>query len=134
MIWAASAVGARALLVIGWGGRTPTSSAARPRGREAATEDEVLAVGSIPNIGVLPLVDVVVHPGGAGSVHAVGRAFAVSVAVPFMADQPCWAKRPRPAGLSPRLPPARRLTSERLVQHLLQAPAHRLAARCGCAR
>ncbi|NNH23891.1 glycosyltransferase, partial [Pseudokineococcus marinus] len=90
---------------------------------------DVLVASSAPHAAVLPRADVVVHHGGAGTVHAVARAGAVSVVVPFVADQPWWARRLHDLGLSPAPLPARRLTAEGLARRLAAAPAHRRSAR-----
>jgi len=124
VVSAARAVGARVLVVTGWGGLDADAA------REAAGGgDDVLVVSSVPHAAVLPRADVVVHHGGAGTVHAVARAGAVSVVVPFIADQPWWAARLHHRGLSPAPLPARKLTADRLAHRLAVAPAHQRAAR-----
>jgi len=124
VVTAARAVDARLLLVTGWGGLDADAA----RGA-AGTGDDVLVVPSVPHASVLPRADVVVHHGGAGTVHAVARAGAVSVVVPFVADQPWWAARLHRRGLSPAPLPARRLTADGLAHRLETAPEHRRAAR-----
>lgn len=127
-VGAGRAVGARVLVVTGWGGLDADAA------REAAgAGDDVLVVSSVDHAAVLPRADVVVHHGGAGTVHAAARAGAVSVVVPFIADQPWWAARLHRAGLSPHPLPARRFSPEQLVRRLEGAPAHRPAARAAAA-
>src|SRR3712207_8206889 len=57
----------------------------------ATTEIYTLSLhDALPISTVLPRCSVVVHHGGAGTVHAAVRAGVVSVTVPFLADQPFW--------------------------------------------
>ncbi|MEZ0165986.1 glycosyltransferase [Kineococcus sp. LSe6-4] len=123
VVRAARAIRARVLVVTGWGGLD--AGAARTAG---GAGHDVLVASSIPHASVLPRVDVVVHHAGAGTVHAVARAGAVSVLVPFIADQPWWAARLHHRGLSPAPVPARELTVDRLTQRLLAAAGHRQVA------
>lgn len=124
VVSAARTVNARVLVVTGWGGLD--AEAAR---RAAGTEDEVLVVSSVSHAAVLPHADVVVHHGGAGTVHDVARAGAVSIVVPFIADQPWWAMRLHHCGLTPRPLPATKLTADHLAHRLSLAPEHQRAAR-----
>ncbi len=124
VISAVRAVNARVLVVTGWGGLDANAA------REAAgAGEDVLVVSSAHHASVLPRADVVVHHGGAGTVHAVARAGAVSVVVPFIADQPWWAVRLHRRGLAPAPLPARQVTADRLARRLMIAPEHRRAAR-----
>ena len=120
VVRAARTVGARVLVVTGWGGLD--AAAAR---EAAAGGHDVMVVPAIPHASVLPRAHVVVHHGGAGTVHAVARAGAVSVVVPFIADQPWWATRLHHQGLSPTPLPARQLTAERLAHRLTTAASAR---------
>ncbi|WP_298989003.1 glycosyltransferase [uncultured Pseudokineococcus sp.] len=124
VVAAARAHGAHLLVLTGWGGLD-----ARAAREAAGTSGDVLVASSAPHAAVLPRADVVVHHGGAGTVHAVARAGAVSVVVPFVADQPWWARRLHHLDLAPAPLPARRLTADGLARRLAAAPAHRRAAR-----
>ncbi|MEZ0494105.1 glycosyltransferase [Kineococcus sp. TBRC 1896] len=123
VIAGARAGGARVLIVTGWGG--VDADAARTA---AGAGQDVLVRSSVPHSTVFPRVDVVVHHGGAGTVHAVARAGAVSVVVPFIADQPWWAARLHRYGLSPAPVPARKLDVARLADRLGAAAGYRRAA------
>lgn len=88
---AARRVGARLLLLTGWGGVTD------------ATSDDVLAVPEAPHDRLLPRAAAIVHHGGAGTTHAGARAGIPSLVVPGFADQYFWAERIRATGAGMRL-------------------------------
>ncbi len=116
VIGAVRDVGARVLVAQGWGGlRVPDDL----RG------DDVLVVESVDHRALLPRVDAVIHHGGAGTVHAATRAGAVSVVVPFLADQPWWAALLHRRGLAPVGIPARGLTRASLAQALRETERYR---------
>ena len=83
IIEGARKAGLRVLLAIGWGGLEPPQ---RCVGRD------LLTVSSVPHALVLPHASVAIHHGGAGTVHAAARAGTPSVLVPFLGDQPFWAR------------------------------------------
>jgi sterol 3beta-glucosyltransferase len=96
--------GQRGVLQTGWGalGEVPRS-------------DRVFPVGPVPHDWLFPRVAAAVHHGGAGTVAAALRAGVPSVLVPFMADQPFWARRVFARGAAPAPIPRQRLTAERLA-------------------
>jgi UDP:flavonoid glycosyltransferase YjiC (YdhE family) len=96
--------GQRGVLYTGWGGL-----------REVPRSDRVFAVGAVPHDWLFPRVAAAVHHGGAGTVAASLRAGVPSVLVPFMADQPFWARRVFALGAAPPPVPRKRLTAERLT-------------------
>ncbi|GAA3039985.1 glycosyltransferase [Microbacterium dextranolyticum] len=83
--------GLRALLSTGWGGLEPP---------HRCLGGDVLVVSSVPHTVVFPRAAVAIHHGGAGTVHAAARAGTPSVLVPFLADQPFWARLLRRTGLT----------------------------------
>ncbi|MDN6017416.1 MAG: glycosyltransferase [Bifidobacterium mongoliense] len=85
------AAGLRLLLATGWGGLEPPHRCLRP---------DVLIAESVPHEHVLGAATVAIHHGGAGTVHATARAGTPSIIVPFLADQPFWARRLQHAGLT----------------------------------
>lgn len=93
LIEGARAGGLRVLLATGWGGLEPPR---RCVGRD------LLIVSSVPHALVLPHASVAIHHGGAGTVHAAARAGTPSVLVPFLGDQPFWARTLHRSGLTGR--------------------------------
>lgn len=93
IVAAARDLGLRVLLVTGWGGLAPSD--------ELAAADDVMVRESVPHAVCLPEVDVAIHHGGAGTIHAMLRAAVPSVVMPFLGDQPWWAIRLNRAGLGP---------------------------------
>ncbi len=83
--------GLRVLLATGWGGLEPP---------QRCLGGDVLVVSSAPHAAVLPHAAVAIHHGGAGTVHAATRAGTPSVLVPFLADQPFWARLLHRSGLT----------------------------------
>jgi UDP:flavonoid glycosyltransferase YjiC (YdhE family) len=96
--------GRRGVLHTGWGGL-----------REVPPSDRVFPVGPVPHDWLFPRVAAAGHHGGAGTVAAALRAGLPSVLVPFMADQPFWARRLFAVGAAPAPIPRKRLTAERLA-------------------
>lgn len=83
--------GLRVLLATGWGGLEPP---------QRCLGGDVLVVSAVPHAAVLPHAAVAIHHGGAGTVHAATRAGTPSVLVPFLADQPFWARLLHRSGLT----------------------------------
>ncbi|WBU38808.1 glycosyltransferase [Homoserinibacter sp. YIM 151385] len=83
--------GLRTLVATGWGGLQPP---------DRCLGTDVLVVTSVPHATVLPHAAAAIHHGGAGTVHAAARAGTPSVLVPFLADQPFWARLLRRSGLA----------------------------------
>ncbi|MHA7262228.1 glycosyltransferase [Arthrobacter sp. TMN-37] len=110
--------GARTLIATGLGGLSVPSD---------ILGEDVLVTGSVAHDLVMPLARAAVHHGGIGTVQAAVAAGAVSVIVPFIADQPFWGARLHEGGLGP--PPVRQraLTAGRLSAALSQAADYRPA-------
>lgn len=110
--------GLRVLLATGWGGLEPP---------QRCLGGDVLVVSSVPHGLVLPHATVAIHHGGAGTVHAATRAGTPSVLVPFLADQPFWARLLHRSGLT-GLPLDRdRLTPDRVRGAIADAVDRRTA-------
>ncbi len=109
VIAAARSAGLRTLVATGWGGLDVP---------EDAMGDDVLVTSAVDHSTVLPRVTAAIHHGGAGTVHAVARSGAVSIVVPFLADQPWWGALLERRGLSPATLPARRLNQTALTAAL----------------
>lgn len=104
--------GHRVLLATGWGGlRVPAD-------REG---DDVLQVDTVDHPAVLPLALMAIHHGGAGTTHAAAAAGIPSIVVPFVADQPFWARQLAARGLAPAPIPYKKLTRERLTPAIAEA-------------
>jgi UDP:flavonoid glycosyltransferase YjiC (YdhE family) len=100
--------GLRGILVGGWGSS----------GKAGRKDHTLYYLDSVPYDWLFPRVSAVVHHGGAGTVAASLRAGVPSVAVPFFADQPFWARRIHLLGVGPRPIPRNRLTLKRLTSTL----------------
>lgn len=112
IVEAVRARGERVLVATGWGGLEVPPDL---RG------DDVLVETSVPHAAVLPHATAAIHHGGAGTVHAALAAGAVSVVVPFIADQPFWGEILRRRGLSPASIPRGRVSMSRVAAALSEA-------------
>lgn len=110
------ATGSRALVATGWGGLDVPAD---------LLGEDLLVREAVDHQHVLPRVHAAIHHGGAGTVHAATAAGSVSVIVPFIADQPWWARRLHERGLAPAGTPARTLTSDALAGRLREVRHHR---------
>lgn len=108
----AKSAGFKVLLVTGWGGLAPSV--------DHVEDPDVLVRSSVPHTHVFPRVAVVMHHGGAGTTHAALAAGRVSVIMPFVADQPWWARRLHSLGLGPP-PLSRKTTDPRAISRALLA-------------
>jgi UDP:flavonoid glycosyltransferase YjiC (YdhE family) len=106
-------VGARAVLLRGWGGLGDAKSGALPAWACRAAD--------VPHSWLLPRMAAVVHHGGAGTTGAALRSGAPSIVVPLFADQPFWGERVRALGVGPRPIMRPALTAECLASALAQA-------------
>jgi UDP:flavonoid glycosyltransferase YjiC (YdhE family) len=85
----------------------------------------------VPHEWPFPRVAAAVHHAGAGTNGARLRARLPAVTVPFLADQPFWAKRIHELGAGPAPIPFAELTEDRLAAAIRAAvddPRHRLRA------
>jgi UDP:flavonoid glycosyltransferase YjiC (YdhE family) len=96
--------GQRGIFAAGWGGFD-----------NAHLPDKIFALDSVPHAWLFPRMAAVVHHGGAGTTAAGFRAGVPSVLVPYLGDQPFWAKRVTELGVGPQPIPRRKLTAERLA-------------------
>lgn len=112
--------GLRVLLATGWGGLEP------PRRLRA---HDLLVVSSVPHATVLPHAAAAIHHGGAGTVHAVALAGTPSVFVPFLADQPFWARLLRSHGLAGSPLDHDRLSPTGVQEAIAEADTRRTVAR-----
>jgi sterol 3beta-glucosyltransferase len=83
----------KTLLVTGSGGLVAA--------KEQTLASDVLVRETVAHTTVLPHIDVALHHGGAGTVHAMVRAGVPSVIMPFLGDQPWWAQRLHAMHLGP---------------------------------
>jgi len=102
--------GRRALLSAGWSGFG-----------EGTLPANVHRVGHVPHRWLFARTSIVVHHGGAGTTHAVARAGAPSVVVPFAADQFFWADRLRRLGMASRPIAQRSISAKALRARLAEA-------------
>ncbi|WP_322410378.1 glycosyltransferase [Microbacterium invictum] len=84
--------GRQTLVLRGWGGADVPPE---------LLGDDVLVIDGASHDQVFPRVEVAAHHGGAGTSQAAVRAGTPSVVVPFLADQPFWARTLRARGLAP---------------------------------
>jgi sterol 3beta-glucosyltransferase len=124
IVQALTRAGQRGLLLTGAGGLT-----------SSFLTDDIRAFQEVPHDWLFPRVAAAVHHGGAGTSGAALRAGIPSVVVPFLGDQPFWARRLFNLGASPRPIRRKRLSPERLeaaVRVAVTDPAMRKrAARLG---
>lgn len=101
-------VGARTVLISGWGALNASAS----------DGEDVLTIDSVAHSLLFPRVSATVHHGGAGTTGAAFAAGVPTVVVPFLADQPFWASRAHQLGVAPPPIPRRALTSDALATAL----------------
>jgi UDP:flavonoid glycosyltransferase YjiC (YdhE family) len=112
--------GQRGVLLTGWSGM-----------RAGGASDRVFFLNNVPHDWLFPRVAAVVHHGGAGTTSAALRAGVPAVVVPFMSDQPFWARRVFKLGAGPKPIPREQLTADRLANAIHRAvtdPVTRLRA------
>ena len=103
--------GQRGILLSGWAGL----------GEGQELPDYAYAVQNVPYSWLFPQVAAVIHHGGAGTTGAGLCAGVPSILIPFVADQPSWARRVQQLGVGPHPIPFRDLSAENLASAVLQA-------------
>jgi UDP:flavonoid glycosyltransferase YjiC (YdhE family) len=93
------------------------------QGGQGADSPSLLRIGPIDHRALFPRAALVVHHGGAGTIHAVAAAGVPSVVVPHVGDQRYWADRANRLGVAPAPLLARGLTADALAQAVLGAAA-----------
>lgn len=106
-------VGARVVLLRGWGGLGDAGGGDLPAWAHV--------VDDVPHAWLFPRMAAVVHHGGAGTTGASLRSGAPTVVVPLFADQPFWGERVRALGVGPAPIMRPELTAPRLAAALGQA-------------
>lgn len=91
----------RGVLQAGWGGL-------------AHQDAHLITINDVPHEWLFPQMTAIVHHGGAGTTHAAVWAGKPSLIVPFMADQPFWARRIHGLGLGVSPIPPKKITVENL--------------------
>jgi sterol 3beta-glucosyltransferase len=102
--------GQRGVIATGWGGLEIDD-----------LPDTVHMISGMPHSWLFPRMSAVVHHGGAGTTAAGMRAGVPSIIVPYMGDQPFWARRVVKLGVGPAPIPRKKLTSERLADAIVEA-------------
>ena len=97
--------------------------------REEGLADMHFIAGA-PHDRLFPLVQATMHHGGAGTTGAALRAGRPTAIVPFLGDQPFWARRIEALGVGPVALDKRRITEDDLadVFRAMEAPAMRQRA------
>jgi UDP:flavonoid glycosyltransferase YjiC (YdhE family) len=90
-------------------------------GDPATSDEEVVAVHSVPHTWLFPKMTAVVHHGGAGTTAAGLRAGVPAIVCPFFGDQPFWGERIAALGAGPAPIPIARLTASALAGAIQQA-------------
>ena len=101
--------GQRGIVLSGWGGIKHLDS------------KDLLYLEAVPHDWLLPRCKLIVHHGGAGTTSAGLRAGIPQVIVPFMADQPFWARRVHAIGAGPGPILVKKLLVDNLAQAILEA-------------
>jgi sterol 3beta-glucosyltransferase len=80
-------------------------------GDPATSDENVVALDSVPHAWLFPRMSAVVHHGGAGTTSAGLRAGVPAIVCPFFGDQPFWGERIAALGAGPAPIPVARLTA-----------------------
>lgn len=102
--------GRRAIVAGGWAGAQTLD-----------LPESVLTIDRAPHSWLLPQCSLAIHHCGAGTTHAVARAGIPSVPMPFIADQPFWARLLRERGLATRALHWKRVTEEAVREAVVEA-------------
>ncbi|KAI8335886.1 hypothetical protein BC941DRAFT_429665 [Chlamydoabsidia padenii] len=111
--------GVRAIVCKGWSARNQDNQQqGKARSSHILQEhpDVILSLDSVPHDWLFPLIQGVVHHGGAGTCAAGLRAGLPTVIKPFFGDQRFWAQRIEAQGVGICMP---KLTKAKLKDHLL---------------
>jgi len=100
----------RAVVSAGWGGMDVSS-----------LPDTMFAIDGAPHDKLFPLMQAIVHHGGAGTTAAALRAGKPQIIVPYFGDQPFWGRRVEALGVAPPYLPQRKLTPQKLARALRAA-------------
>jgi sterol 3beta-glucosyltransferase len=84
-------------------------------GDPATSDENVVALDSVPHAWLFPRMSAVVHHGGAGTTAAGLRAGVPGIVCPFFGDQPFWGERLAALGTGPAPIPIARLTARGLA-------------------
>jgi UDP:flavonoid glycosyltransferase YjiC (YdhE family) len=103
--------GQRGILFTGWNGL----------GKVANSHKVFLLESSTPHDWLFQRMAAVVHHGGAGTTAAALRAGIPAVVVPYMSDQPFWARRVHELGAGPPPVPRGRLSARLLAEGIHRA-------------
>ncbi|MGB8981094.1 MAG: glycosyltransferase [Anaerolineales bacterium] len=87
----------------------------------ARSSKDVLYLEAAPHDRLLPLCEMVIHHGGAGTTAAGLRAGIPNIVVPFTADQPFWGRRVHAIGAGPRPILVKDLSVEKLRWAIAEA-------------
>jgi sterol 3beta-glucosyltransferase len=102
--------GQRGVLASGWGGLKPSE-----------LPESIYLLDSLPHSWLFPRMAAVVHHGGAGTSAAGLRAGIPSIIIPFMGDQPFWARRIYDLGVGTKPIPRKQITTQRLADAITEA-------------
>ncbi len=107
----------RLVILSGWGSAHNQSS------------KDFLYLESAPHDWLLPRCKMLIHHGGAGTVSAGLRAGIPQVVIPFMTDQPFWARRVHAVGTGPTPILVKQLSVERLTAAIAEAGSEAVGER-----
>lgn len=105
LVRAVDSLGVHAIIQRGWAGFSMTEK-----------KGNVLIVDDVPHEALFPRMNLVVHHGGAGTVHVAARAGVPQVIIPHLLDQYYWGERIYRMGIGPRPVPISSLDSRRLLE------------------
>ena len=107
--------------VVAWTRRSPRDRRRGGRRPDSTCRRASLTIDRAPHSWLLPQCSLAIHHCGAGTTHAVARAGIPSVPMPFIADQPFWARLLRERGLATRALHWKRVTEEAVREAVVEA-------------